>query len=115
MFDALEYFNAGTRTCDKCGRRTELILYFDFGKRVGRTKCKVLDVFRPARRTKWDGVTFHPFLVVLRRGRTLAYWLPYWHTERGKKYYGQWAAFLGEPMFRSLLLQAKNKGYLQTS
>jgi len=49
--------------------------------------------------------------VVLRRGRTRAYWLPYWHVEAGKEKYGQWAPFMNERSFKDLLLQARQKGY----
>ncbi len=114
LFNALKNFHTGTPKCQECEGATQLLLQFDFGKGVGRTQCTVLDVFLPARSTKWNGVVFYPFQVVLKRGRTTAYWLPYWHVEGGKKYYGQWAPFIHERMFKDLLSQAQKMGYLRS-
>jgi len=114
LFDALvEFSTDGARKCDKCGHATELRLQFDFGLDIGRTPCTVLNVFMPRKLVRWNKVVFYPFLVVVQRGKTLAYWLPYWHLDDGKKKYGQWAAFMNEPLFKDLLLQAKKHGYLR--
>jgi hypothetical protein len=110
LLNALKNFRI-CKQCPICGRAMELLLYFDFGLDIGRTKCRVLDVFLPKRRIGWNDVVFYPFLVVLRRGRTRAYWLPYWHVEAGKEKYGQWAPFMNERSFKDLLLQARQKGY----
>ena len=112
LFDALRNFRDGTPNCEKCGGLTELYLRFPFELGIGRTTCRVLDVFVPARPARWNSVTFYPFLVILRRGRTTACWLPYWHLHGAKRKYGQWAPLMNESIFRNLLSQAKKKGYL---
>jgi hypothetical protein len=44
-------------------------------------------------------------------------WLPYWHIDKHFKTgkiiykYGQWASFIAERPFISLIRQAKSKGY----
>jgi hypothetical protein len=44
-------------------------------------------------------------------------WLPYWHTDTNLKTgkisykYGQWASFIWEGPFVSLISQARAKGY----
>ncbi|MGD0826350.1 MAG: hypothetical protein ABR908_17345, partial [Terriglobales bacterium] len=67
LLNALKNFRI-CKQCPICGRAMELLLYFDFGLDIGRTKCRVLDVFLPKRRIGWNDVVFYPFLVVLRRG-----------------------------------------------
>jgi hypothetical protein len=62
-------------------------------------------------------VTFYPFLVVTeRKGRDQAVWLPYWHVvgdgEENRKKYGQWAPFMDMKLFRDLLAQPRDEGYL---
>ena len=113
LFDALKNFRTRIEQCPNCAHAMELLLYFDFGLDGGRTRCKVLEVFLPKRLTRWNSVVFYPFLVVLKRGRTQAFWLPYWHVEAGKLKYGQWAPFMDESLFKDLLLQAQQRGYLR--
>jgi hypothetical protein len=114
FFDALKNVHADSMPrCKECGGSMSLRLQFPFRLGIGRTKCTVLDVFLPTKRPKWNAVVFHPFLVVLKRGRTTAYWLPYWHVDGGKKKYGQWAPFIDEPVFKEILAQARQKGYLR--
>ena len=114
FFDALKNVHVGnTPKCKECGDSMSLRLQFPFGLGIGRTKCTVLDVFLPTKRPRWSAVVFYPFLVVLKRGRATAYWLPYWHVDGGKKKYGQWASFINEPVFKELLAQARQKGYLR--
>jgi hypothetical protein len=119
LFDALRSFQE-TQTCKACGRAKELHLVFPFGLGLGKTRCRILDVFLPRRLETWrdrrDGkkVTFFPFLVILKREhRKQACWLPYWHLKKGRKKYGQWAPFMDEPLFRDLLAQAHRAGYLR--
>lgn len=124
LFDALlDLSNGLVSNCAACGGFKELHLVFDFGLDAGSAECKVLHAFLPLDLVSWnqeDGkqVTFYPFLVVMERtdvkGR--AFWLPYWHTvegmaKKGRKY-GQWAPFMDEPLFKSLVAQAREKGCL---
>jgi hypothetical protein len=96
---------------------------FDLGK--SSHLCKVLDVFLPKKIDHWKrGKSvrwFYPFLVVVesidKRDNYRSIWLPYWHVDKNKKTgkqlkkYGQWASFVWEEPFISLIRQAKAKGY----
>jgi hypothetical protein len=62
--------------------------------------------------------SFYPFLVIVKSidERLRSIWLPYWHIDkpkRGKPFYkyGQWASFISERPFASLVRQARAKGY----
>ena len=64
-------------------------------------------------------ITFHAFLIVLERdaeNRPRTVWLPYFHVveQNARKIvkYGQWAPYIGVDLFRDLLSQAENAGYL---
>jgi hypothetical protein len=123
LFDALkEYANVGQPACARCGMPMSLRLRFAFGLGAGDTECTVAACFVPRQLEQWSdatgqGVTFYPFLVVLQRhGREAAVWLPYWHVvATGRSLttkYGQWAPFMDEHLFRDLLAQARQSGYL---
>ena len=124
LFDALLDLSRGlVSNCAACGGSAELHLLFDFGLGASSVECKVLHAFLPSDLVSWkqkDGewVTFYPFLVVMERTdvKDRAFWLPYWHTVEGtgmkKRKYGQWAPFMDEPLFKSLLAQAREKGCL---
>ncbi|MGB8478015.1 MAG: hypothetical protein WCE63_04135 [Acidobacteriaceae bacterium] len=101
--------------CESCSSPQRLHLTFDFALGAGPRRCEVLAAFLPDRIEMWLDhgmpVSFYPFLVVLRQEngkRTV--WLPYWHEakERGKVRlkYGQWAPFMDDRLFVSLLVQA---------
>ncbi len=110
-------------TCPICGATKQLHLIFQFGLDVGSLDCKVLAVFSPAGEGgKWQKktgeiATFFPFLVVLESDEGQKIWLPYWHTvEKAghvQKKYGQWAPFIDDDAFRSLVAQAQRSGYLR--
>ena len=95
---------------------------FAFGLDAGGKDQVVEAAFVPEATEDWTDrqgrhATFWPFLVVARRdGRSRAVWLPYWHiVEDGKKRiskYGQWAPFMDDHLFASLLAQARASGYL---
>jgi hypothetical protein len=108
--------------CEACSRPQRLQLTFNFALGAGPRTCEVLASFLLRRRESWpdDGgmVTFYPFLVVLRQEngkRTV--WLPYWHEvkKRGKVRlkYGQWAPYMDERLFISLVTQARKAGYVR--
>ena len=107
--------------CAKCSGLATLRLKFPFGLNAADSECTVQDCFIPRQLESWkerDGsnVTFYPFLVIVqRRGRELATWLPYWHVvERGPRpmtKYGQWAPFMDFHLFADLLSQARAKGH----
>jgi hypothetical protein len=103
----------------------EFDLAFSFGLGAGCARCKVLHVSAPVEDDliTWTGdagetVTFYPFLVVLagtdKEGRSL--WLPYWHTVEKdgstERKYGQWAPFIDDFLFKSLVEQARASGFL---
>ena len=108
--------------CPVCGSPRGLYRVFAFGLGAGSPECKVLDAFLPRDPPSWqeDGkwVTFYPFLVVMEYTgkKAQAFWLPYWHTVEGtatrETKYGQWAPFMDEPLFKDLLAQARERGYL---
>jgi ribosomal protein S14 len=127
MFDALRDFSESkpVSDCPACGRPRGLYRLFDFGLGARQAECKVLHAFLPREPECWqhgqEWVNFYPFLIAMEYtdGRGKTFWLPYWHTvtregsgKREIKKYGQWAPFLGEDLFRSLLAQARGKGYL---
>ena len=94
---------------------------FDFALCVREKNAEVLASFYPHPPEDWpcDGrtVTFYPFLVVAKReGRDQAVWLPYWHVVRdGEKEnlkYGQLTLFMDMELFKDLLAQARNAGFL---
>jgi hypothetical protein len=110
--------------CETCSGPQRLWLTFDFALGAGSRTCEVLAAFLPQRRASWpdDGgkITFHPFLVVLRQGNgKRTYWLPYWHEveKRGevRLKYGQWAPYMDERLFVSLIGKARRAGYLRQS
>ena len=122
LFDALVSFSAGNPTCADCGRRKNLHLVFEFGLGAGCRHCKVLAAFLPQELCSWkaddgDKVTFYPFLVILATDDgDRSCWLPYWHVAEGRRRtrktkYGQWAPFINQAEFRSLLTQARKAGY----
>jgi len=123
LFKALSYFSQQTR-CFKCRSPVHLKLNFNFGLGATDSEFTVLDCFKPSRPQWWYGpgsakTTFHPFLVVLhRRGRKEAAWLPYWHVvKKGRNKiikYGQWAPLMDFYLFEDLIYQAKAKGYFKT-
>jgi hypothetical protein len=108
--------------CRRCGASTALHLSFDFALDVPHKNAEVLASFYPHPPEDWRDssgrtVTFYPFLIVTKReGRDQAVWLPYWHVIRdGEKEnlkYGQWAPFMDMKLFKDLLSQARNAGFL---
>ncbi len=124
LFEGLREISTSVPRCKACGGTAELHLVFNFGLEAGSAECKVLHAFLPRDLEVWqqkDGkwVTFYPFLVVMERTdkKAQAFWLPYWHEVEGagtrKRKYGQWAPFVDEPLFKSLVAQAREKGYLR--
>lgn len=116
LFDALFRFVGVRPTCDHCSATKELHLDFDFGLGATGAKCTVRDVFRPPDPPSWkhegETVTYYPFLVVLEdEEREQCFWLPYWHVHGTRRKFGQWAPFMNARLFRSLLDQAREKGY----
>jgi len=118
LFDSLRAIAKGkVGRCVLCGGGFSLKLDFPFGLGATKSKCTVLHAFNPRRTQTWRDakgrrVKFYPFLVIVaRHGKERAIWMPYWHlvyTKRGViKKYGQWAPFMDEHLFRSLLAQAK--------
>ena len=122
LFDALLDLSKGLSNCAACGGTKQLHKIFDFGLGAESAEGKVLDAFLPLDLVSWEDkgkwVTFYPFLVVMERTdeKGQAFWLPYWHIEEGAgtklRKYGQFAPFLEEPLFKSLVAQAREKGYL---
>jgi hypothetical protein len=124
LFGTLRQFVKSPLECEACKQTLELRLGFGFGLNAGRRLCKVLDAFLPVDCPSWSSerggqVTFFPFLVVLEyledmQGR--GFWLPYWHVdqlgESVKTKYGQWAPFMDDYLFESLISQARAKGHL---
>lgn len=121
LFDALLDFSKSAPKC-QCGEVSELRVVPPFGLEAGSPDCKVLHVFLPKPPVSWElesgnKVTFYPFLVILRRAgeKGNSGWLPYWHVEDGggtmKTKYGQWAPFMDDPQFESLVSQAREQGY----
>jgi hypothetical protein len=108
--------------CRRCGDSTVLHLSFDFALDVPHKKTEVLASYHPDPLEQWCDsggrkVMFYPFLVVMKREeRDQAVWLPYWHVVRdGEKdnfKYGQWAPFMDMKLFKDLLSQARDDGYL---
>ncbi len=98
------------------------IVAFDFALCVREKNAEVLASFYPHPPEDWldaggRTVTFYPFLIVTKReGRDQAVWLPYWHVIRdGEKEnlkYGQWTPFMDMELFKDLLAQARNAGFL---
>jgi hypothetical protein len=122
LFDALRDIAEGRDlTCLRCETSKELHLVFQFGLEGGSPECRVLAVFSPTgpgatwETAEGETVTFFPFLVVLESNEQHV-WLPYWHTvEKSgslQRKYGQWAPFMSPETFRSLLAQARRRGYL---
>jgi hypothetical protein len=109
--------------CSKCSAKTHLELEFGFGLGAHPHKCKVLAAFLPERLdNSWPegGFTrsFYPFLVIVKSidESYRSVWLPYWHIDKPKRgksiyKYGQWASFISERPFASLVRQARAKGY----
>jgi hypothetical protein len=127
MLDVLRDFSESkpVTDCRECGKPRGLYRLFDFGLAAGQADCKVLHAFLPRELEWWpqgeERVTFYPYLIAMEYtdGRGKTFWLPYWHTvtrERSgtgeMKRYGQWTPFLAEDLFKSLLAQAREKGYL---
>jgi hypothetical protein len=124
LFDALLDLSKGVvSSCAACGGTKQLHKIFDFGLGAEGAKGTLLDAFLPRDPVAWEDegkwLTFYPFLVVVEcaDNKGQAFWLPYWHIEEGagtkKRKYGQFAPFLEEPLFKSLLAQARGKGYLR--
>lgn len=125
LFDALFDFSKNkTRKCQSCMKDMEMKLTFDFGLGAEPSPCKILAVFLPEKIIKWHDekknlVKFYPFLVIaesIDEGYNSA-WLPYWHIVEKKgqiieKKYGQWAPFMDIKSYKSLLNNAKKKGFL---
>jgi DNA-directed RNA polymerase subunit RPC12/RpoP len=125
LFDALLEISKGVESrCATCGEERQLHKIFDFGLGALRPDFKLLHAVCPRENelVAWeqDGgwITFYPFLVIMESvdEKSRAFWLPYWHiVDRGgtkQRKYGQFAPFLEEPIFKSLLAQAREKGYL---
>jgi hypothetical protein len=116
--------NPNDRKCKHCGSDVSLCLGFEFGLDAADKESVIERVFRPRDLERWpstDGstVSFYPFLVVLnRKNRERAVWLPYWHLlerpgwKRPKEKYGQWAPFMDRHLFEDLLSQARDAGLL---
>jgi hypothetical protein len=109
------------RRCDNCAAETSFHLRFDFGLGAADNQSTIAGVFHPREPETWvdrDGskVTFYPFLVVLnRKNRERAIWLPYWHVVERKsarplEKYGQWAPFMDAHLFDDMLAQARAAG-----
>lgn len=122
LFDALVNFSMGNPICSDCGSQRALHLVFEFGLGAGYRHCKVLAAFLPRERCSWKvrnggKVTFYPFLVIVETDDgDQSCWLPYWHVAESKRKprktkYGQWAPFLNQSEFKSLLKQARKAGY----
>jgi hypothetical protein len=123
LFDALCDIQQGKARYCKCGGRSHLELTFEFGRGKYPHKCKVLAAFLPKRLdNSWvEGKfqrSFYPFLVIVKSidESHRSIWLPYWHVDKPKKgasipKYGQWASFVSERLFASLVRQARAKGY----
>ena len=121
LFDALLDFSKAAPSCKKCGRK-ELHVVFHFGLEGGNPDCKVLAVYIPRRLGSWRRkdhakVTFVPFLVILKNDDgAKTCWLPYWHVveRKGKRErkYGQWAPYVNQTEFVSLLEKARKAGHL---
>ena len=122
LFDALHGIVQGKKArCSECDASTHLELTFDFGLSSPH-RYKVLDAFLPKRRLKWQRgkstVEPYTFLVIVESADEgyRDVWLPYWHVvtdHRGhpRAKYGQWAPFIWDVRFASLVRQAKAKGY----
>jgi len=104
-----------------------LRIVLDFGLDAGRCTCDALDAFLPKERATWsttDGkqVEYLPFLVALKKAEgksEVSFWLPYWHSVRTdspeakeEKKFGQWAPYMDGYLFKSLIDQARMKGYV---
>ena len=121
LFESLIGFAKENPPCTDCKKRKDLHLVFEFGLGVGRCHCKVLAAFLPQDLCSWkdgnDRVTFYPFLVIVETDDgDRSCWLPYWHIAESqcgnrKTKYGQWAPFMNQAEFRSLLTQARQAGY----
>lgn len=125
LSDALHDLSKGVvSNCTACGGTKQVHKIFDFSLEAGSAECKLLHAFLPSNLDSWqkengNWITFYPFLVVMehtsKEGRV--FWLPYWHIEEGRgtkrRKYGQFASFLEEPGLKSLLAQAREKGYLR--
>jgi hypothetical protein len=126
LFDALlAASNKATQKCSTCNKDMEFHMVFNFGLGAGPFPCKVLASFLPDQIGKWPygkgkTIEFYPFLVITEsteEGYTST-WLPYWHIiKSGKKIlerkYGQWAPFVDNESFNSLILKAQKEGYLK--
>jgi hypothetical protein len=89
---------------------------------AGPYPCRVIAAFLPKDLVRWkqtdnSTVEFYPFLVIVEsQAEVRSIWLPYWHvvtTEGGQVShpYGQWAPFMDTKSFKSLVDQAREKGY----
>lgn len=126
LYDALfDNANGILHTCDKCSNPLAIELKFYFKKGAGDRECKVLASFLPDNISRWkdendNDIYFYPFMIIVEalEGGDLSFWLPYWHIVKdhnGKvlgRNYGQWAPFMDEGIFASLLDKAKIAGYL---
>ena len=124
LFDAIYDISQGKKArCSKCGKISRLELEFGFGLGAYPHKCRVLAAFLPKRLdNSWrEGKyrrSFYPFLVIVKSidEGYRSVWLPYWHLDKDRQghvrvKYGQWASFVSERPFASLIRQAKAKGY----
>ncbi|HUO27170.1 MAG TPA: hypothetical protein VMU61_16000 [Candidatus Aquilonibacter sp.] len=92
----------------------EVRLRPDFQLGAGGDEYRVINAFIPEKLESWLGedeeeVTFFPFLVVLERAADSKrfYWLPYWHLVGRNARHGQYATFLDQAQFDSLVTQAQ--------
>jgi hypothetical protein len=123
LFKALYDISRGREArCSKCDKKSVLELTFGFGRGTSPHQCKVLAVFLPKHIDRWKegrfNRSFYPFLVIVKSKANghRSVWLPYWHIDRRRRQnprvkYGQWASFIRESPFASLVGQAKTKGY----
>jgi len=123
MFEALRNIANDSRlACPLCGADCHLEFEFQFALAVGNYRYRVLAAFVPERSVSWntsvgDDVVFWPFLVILNNpSEGNSVWLPYWHEVKSPSgavhnRYGQWAPFMNQASFASLLAQARAKGY----
>ena len=84
LFDALwEFSQTGPPACSQCDSPLTLHLRFPFGLDAPDREFTMLKCIAPRKLERWrdqrgNRVTFHPFLVILkRRGRKQAVWFPY--------------------------------------
>jgi hypothetical protein len=129
LFDALHDCSKSKPSPCQCSGRRFLRLSFQWGLGAGTFIGKVLAIFLPESRPRWDSedggtVEFYPFLVICEspdaEARQTA-WLPYWHLVtypdgRGPKTkYGQWAPHMDAEILSDLVGQARTAGFLAFS